>query len=202
MAAVDLTDLKQRAREQRERGDLGSALRTIGKAIDLAGAELADLHGTLGGALRQQGDLAGAASAYDTGFHLDQQFHALSSFNALNRLVTRVLLEPGSLSDPNLLRTRENLEFLDVCQELIELQKQLESDVEERRAGDYWCAGDLVVSAALNGDLGIALEALKRFDACSPPAFARDAYHTTLATLAQLETPRREILAKVDALLS
>jgi hypothetical protein len=198
--AID-TDPKKIARQQRDQGDFKGAVRTLREAIDMAGAELADLHGLMGGTRRQQGDLAAAASAYDTGFHLDESYHAASSYNALNRLVTRVLLEPGSLLNPELLREKNNLEFVDVQQALSGLQKQLERQVKGKRSNDFWCAGDLAVTAALNGDLRSAARAVKRFDACSPPAYARDAYRQTLAALAKLETPRKEALMKVDALL-
>src|SRR5436305_2619007 len=112
------TDLKKLAQQQRSQGDFKGALQTLQKAIDQAGAELADLHGIMGGTKRQQGDLIAAASAYDIGFHLDERHHAASTYNALNRLVARILLEPRLLSDPDLLRDRKNLEFVDVRQEL------------------------------------------------------------------------------------
>jgi len=194
-------DLKDLAREQRDRGDFKGAIRTLKEAIDRAGAELADLHGIMGGTQRQQGDLTAAASAYDAGFHLDERYHAASSYNALNRLLTRVLLEPRSLMNPDLLRVNQNLEFVNVRQALSEFQKQLERQVKDKRSHDFWCAGDLIVAAALNGDLRGAARAVKRFDACSPPAFARDAYRNTLAALAQLETPRKEVFMKAEELL-
>ncbi len=201
MGKADHPDLKDLARQQRDQGDFKGAIRTLEEAIDRAGTELADLHGMMGGTQRQQGDLTTAASAYDTGFHLDERYHAASSYNALNRLVTRVLLEPGSLMNPDLLRANQSLEFVDVCQSLSELQKQLERQVKGKRSHDFWCAGDLIVAAALNSDSRGAARAVKRFDACSPPAFARDAYRNTLADLAQLETPRKEVLMKVEKLL-
>lgn len=194
-------DLKELARQLIHQGDLQGAIRTLQEAIDRAGAELADLHGIMGGTQRQQGDLTAAASSYDTGFHIDELYHAASSYNAINRLVTRIFLEPGVLEQPDLLRANKSLEFVDVRQALGELQKQLEREIEGKRSHDFWCAGDLVVAAALNGDLSGAARAVKQFDTCSPPAFARESYHATLVALARLETPGKEILRKVDELL-
>ena len=173
------TDLKKLAQQQRSQGDFKGALQTLQKAIDQAGAELADLHGIMGGTKRQQGDLIAAASAYDIGFHLDERHHAASTYNALNRLVARILLEPRLLSDPDLLRDRKNLEFVDVRQELCALQKQLESQAKGERSHDFWCAGDLAVTAALNADLEVAVRAVEQsagMARCDPASRSRSRF--------------------------
>ena len=195
-------DLKKLAQSQRKRGEFEDAVKTLQQAIVRAGVELADLHGILGGTRKDQGDLVSAAAEYDEGFRIESHYGIASSYNALNRLILRIMLVPGSLTDPDRLRKEERLEFVNVRNELLQLQAQLERQIEEERASDFWAAGDLLVSAALNGDIEMATVAVQRFVACSPPKFAYSSYHKTIASLAQLDTPSRDYLEKVDALLA
>jgi hypothetical protein len=155
----------------------------------------------LGGTRREQGDLVSAAAAYDDGSRIESRYRARSSYNALNRLVTRILLAPGALSDPGVLRPERRLEFVDVPGALAELQARLERDVVGIRAGDMWAAGDLAVTAALNGDLDVATDAVRRFAACAPPPSGYSAYRRTLEALARLDTPRRAALERMAELL-
>jgi tetratricopeptide (TPR) repeat protein len=195
-------DLKKHVKKQLQQGDVDGALRTLQRAIAVAAAELADLHGILGGAHRRQGDLVAAASAYDDGFQIDSRYGAVTSYNALNRLLTRIMLAPESLSDPSKLQHREDLGFIDVRTALSELQSRLQSQVEGQRRDDFWAAGDLAVTAALNGDFGSATRAVQRFVSCSPPEFAWSAYRATIASLAQLDTCSKGTLERLEALLA
>ena len=192
-----------RALAQRQQGDLEGAAKTLQQAIDGARRDLADLYGMLGGTKREQGDLVAAAQAYDAGFCLELRFHALSTYNALNRVVMRVLLAPGALSHPNLLRKEKRLEFVDVRRELSRIEKELRHGLAGVRSNDHWAAGDLAVAAALNGHLTRATEAVERFASCSPSpsSAAYDAYITTLAALAELDTRSKETLESVKILM-
>jgi glutaredoxin-related protein len=224
-------NLKQLVRTQRKQGEHDAAAKTLQQGIDrLEGAftrspgeldklgaaseprddwesaiaaELADLYGMLGGTLRERGDLVAAAAAYDTGFRYESnpRYRLVSSYNALNRLLTRIFFCPNSLNDPESLRKEKKLEFVDVRQSLIELQTQLKSQVNGVRSNDFWAAGDLALTSALNGDEQGVREALEQFASASPPPSAYSAYRDSIDSLAQLDTPRKETLIKAKAWL-
>jgi tetratricopeptide (TPR) repeat protein len=195
-------DLKKLAKEQRQQGLFDGALDSLQQAIDLAGAELADLHGILGGTLADQGDLVAAAKAYDDGFKVDSRYNPLSSYNALNRLVMRIRLIPGVLTQPELMRKEARLDFVDVPYELALLQTKLERHVEHERANDFWAAGDLALTAALNGSIEVTSKAAERFSKCAPPEFAITAYRRTLAALGELDIPCKQPIKSLDILLA
>jgi len=203
MDELTVSAAKQRAQTLRGQGDLDGAAETLRHAIDHVGRGLADLHGILGGTLRQKGDLAAAAAAYDEGARIESHYRLPSSYNALNRLATRILLAPGVLASPDVLRRESRLEFVDVPRALSDLQRQVQAQLDGPRASDFWAAGDLAVTAALNDDLDGATRAVQAFAACSPapPGFAYDAYGQTLEALARLDTPRRATLERVKGLL-
>jgi hypothetical protein len=168
-------------------------------------AELADLYGMLGGASRKNGDLMPAIGAYDQGFRYESnpRYGIFNTYNALNRLVTRILMYPSSLLDPDALRGVNELEFVDVPRTLAELRLELKRQVENGvRSNDVWAAGDLAFACALNGDDEGALDAVQRFDSCSPPpsANAYAAYIYWIASIVQLDSPRTESLKAVKAL--
>ena len=152
----------------------------------------------LGGILRSQGNYLDSAVAYDRGFHFesDPRFAMRSTYNALNRLITRILLSPGCLAHPDLLRAERELEWVDVRYELAGLYRLLQDQMAGARAADFWAAGDLSLTGALNGDEPGMSYGLERFRQLSPPPTAYDAYRTSVKSLAQLDTPRRAILVK------
>jgi hypothetical protein len=221
-------DLKKRAQAEREQGNHHIAAQTLHQAVDLledamarrkAGghdsevesgpappveiglaAQLVDIYGMLGGRRRAEGDLVGAIAAYDAGFQYESipRYGFKNSYNALNRLVTRVLLSPSSLTDPNALRKHAEVAFVDVPATLSELQVQLERQVKGVRANDCWAAGDLALTCALNGDDGGAFDALASFASCTPPppSSAYQSYASSMGMLAKLDTPRREVLTR------
>jgi hypothetical protein len=222
--------LKNLARNQSDAGNGETAATTLQHAIDLleaalterqrqldnaeggivAGetpekvfaAELADLYGMLGGVRRKQGDLVGSITAYDQGFkyEADPRYGIVNTYNALNRLVTRVLLKPGCLLDPEAFRGE--LEFVDVPRSLSELQRELKQEVDGARSNDFWAAGDLAFTCALKGDVQGAVEGFQRFKSCSPPppAKAYRAYSDWMGEVARLDTPRKEALSNFKAL--
>jgi tetratricopeptide (TPR) repeat protein len=195
---IALADL---ARSERRAGDLEAAATTQQLAIDAAGRQLADLYGILGGIQKDRGDLIAAARAYDVGFQLDERHHAPSSYNALNRLVTRTLLCPAAQSNPEALRAFPALAFVNVPEQLANLGQELRRQVDGPRAGDWWALGDLVVTAALNGEVDLTALAVDRLASASPPRWVFEAYGKTLEALARLDTPHRGICARAKALL-
>ena len=163
-------------------------------------AHLADLYGMLGATLREQGNYPGAAAAYDHGSRLesDLRYAMQSTYNSLNRLITRILLCPGCLADPGLLRTESELDFVDVVRELADLETQLHQQVAGARRGDFWAAGDLSLTCALNGDERGMNHGLEEFSRLSPPPAAYDAYRRSIEALARLNTPRKVILLEAE----
>jgi tetratricopeptide (TPR) repeat protein len=190
-------ELIDQARAQRREGNLDAAVTTLTQAIAATSdsAQLAELYGMLGGTRREQKDLVAAISAYDTGFR--HESGSSSTYNALNRLVTRVLLEPASLSSPDALRRFGALDVVDVVASLAALEPTLRRDVDGPRRDDYWAAGDLALIATLNGSAAEARRALDHFDSLTPPAFAYEKYRETFAELAGLDTPRKAMLSEV-----
>lgn len=183
-----------------EGGDARSSAPADAEESHLAG-ELADLYGVLGGASRKQGDLVRAAAAYDHGFRYEShpRYGIVNTYNTLNRLVTRILMRPDSLSDPEVLRGVSELEFVDVPAALAELRPELEREIAGVRVNDFWAAGDLAFTCALNGDEQGALRAVRGFASCSPPppTSAYAAYAGWIGAVAELDTPRKEVLRKV-----
>jgi len=190
----ELVDL---ARAQRREGKLDDAAKTLTEAIAAThdSAQLAELYGMLGGTRRDQKDLVAAASAYDTGFR--HEAGSSSTYNALNRLVTRVLLDPASLSSSDALRRFGALDAVDVAESLAALEPTLRRDVDGPRRDDYWAAGDLALIAALNGNAVEARRALDHLDSLTPPAFVYEKYRETFAEVAGLGTPRKAMLSEL-----
>jgi hypothetical protein len=138
------------------------------------------------GALREQGRLAEAANEYDEGYRIDQRYGIVSSYNALNRLLTRLLLRDSpSDRDSKLGRVRDRL---DIDGELHKVRTLLER-LSESNPADYWASGDLAIVSALTGDGRAIKRSLARFAVPSTPEFAYDAYLKTLVKLLGLKHP-------------
>lgn len=212
-------ELKNVARTERSRGRREDAVKILENAIDLlersmhtgdrslqahAARELADLYGTLGGTLREQGNLVRAAAAYDAGFRLesDPRYGICSSYNAVNRLYTRILLCPRSLANPDALRDETALEFVDIPQELTALRAKLERELGGARLNDYWAASDLAMICALLGDDEGAARAAAQFADGSPPAQAYESCLKALDALGSLDTPRKQSLERLESRVS
>jgi hypothetical protein len=67
------------------------------------------------------------------------------------------------------------------------------------RAEDFWAAGDLSLTCALNGDEQGMNHGLEKFRQLSPPPAAYEAYWCSIKSLAQLDTPRKDVLLKAQA---
>ena len=173
--------LQQKALRQKKRGQLEEAEKSLAEAIRVAAALLADLHGTLGGTLREQGRLHEAAGQYDRGYNIDEQYGIVSSYNALNRLLTRLLARgaPG--------RPPVALANIDVQEELRKVHAMLDGRLGKNQPPDYWAAGDLALVSALMADEPGMKKGLKLFTGPSTPAYAYDAYLNTLSKLLQVE---------------
>jgi len=194
-------EAKQLAQQQRRRGELDVAAKTLADAIAIEPSPevQADLYGILGGIRRAQGDLVASAAAYDAGYHREP---VQNTYNELNRLVVRILLQPRVLSDSNALREYPELETVDVPHALRLLGPQLRQQTHTSRNSDYWAFGDLALTSALTGEREEVFKALNDMQACTPPAEAYRKYHEVIAELATLETPQRPLLTEAKKWLA
>lgn len=194
-------EAKQLAQQQKERGEFDVAAQTLADAIaeePLAEVQ-AELYGILGGVRRHQGDLAASVAAYDAGF---QREPAENTYNKLNRLVVRILLQPRVLSEADALHEYPELEQVDVPRTLELLGLQLQQQIHASRNIDYWTFGDLALISALTDDREEVFKALDHMQACTPPLEAYRKYHETVAALATLETPQRPLLTQAKKWLA
>ena len=192
---MNTAEAKQRAQQQKGSGDFEGAAKTLADAIanESSSEAQAELYGMIGGVRREQGNLAASVAAYDEGFRLEP---VENTYNELNRLVVRILLEPRVLTDPDALQSFSQLQPVNVPMALQLLGPQIRHQIEVSRNTDYWAYGDLAFTSALTGDGDEMRDALDGMQTCAPPASAYRKYHETLGALASLETPRRELLAE------
>jgi hypothetical protein len=189
---VNVQERKELALRLRERGEYEAASATLREAIAEAQGheELAELYGALGGTLRGHGQLVDAIQAYDAGSRYEPTDN---TYNELNRLVTRILLEPRSLTDREALLGHGDVAAVDVPGRLVELLARLRRRVEDTRDEDDWGLGDLALVSALTGDAAGTAAALERLEQVPPPREVYAKYRDTFAALASLDTTRQRI---------
>lgn len=192
--------LKASAKSARDDGDWEGAISNLEEAIDLLrsrtpdlltrlpsrlASELADTYGLMGGVQKRWGllldggdrqhHLQKSVDAYDQGFRYEEDLEPgdASTYNRVNRLVGRVLLDPhvlqgdrGAAIDDELRKTEEIL------------TEQLNSV----RRKDPWGYSDLGTIRLLRGAAD-ALSAYNDLDRLRPPTFV---YESALATLEPL----------------
>jgi hypothetical protein len=201
MGQATIESLQRKAQSERRAGRFDAAAERLIEAIRIAAASLADLHGTLGGTFREQRRLAEAVNEYDRGYRIDQRYGIVSSYNALNRLLTRLMADTPASAGTTKIKVRIQ-DRINVKAELRRLQEEL---TRRLRASDveYWAAGDLAVVAALNGDSRVMKRALKVFMTPSTPRFAYETYLKMVRMLLVGKRQRNPALrALQDALLT
>jgi hypothetical protein len=187
--------LQRKAQLQKKAGEADAAAKTLIAARRIAAANLADLHGTLGGVFWDQGRLAEATNEYDRGYRIEQRYGIVSSYNALNRLLTRLMADgPKSVGQPVAkgVRIRGRV---DIDAELRRLQLQLTGQLRGIDAVEFWTAGDLAVVAALTNDPRAMKMGLASFMVPSTPRSAYEAYLKTVARLLSSKHPRNRGVA-------
>jgi hypothetical protein len=203
--------LKASAREARSEedwefavADLEEALAILQRALGddppaasgpTAPAEMADIYGTLGGIHRRWGlqlsgperdeHLAESVAAYDRGHELEVRSGTRpgSTYNRINRLVARVLLNPSLLtavSDPGHRLSEE----LRTAEELVRYQ------LDSSRVKDPWAYCDLLTLELLleRPSAGETVAALAQ---ARPPRFVFESALSTLEPLARAVRPYR-----------
>jgi hypothetical protein len=165
-------------------------------------SELADCYGLLGGverrwALQAQpqsperlAHLGDSVSAYDAGFDYedDPEFDLQSTYNALNRLVGRLLLDAGLLA-PDALAVGHHGERFSVTTAL----KKVAAKIERLNRDDYWSQADLaLINLILQKQDAVA--AYAGFDAKRPPDFAYQSAIDGLSPLIDAGLPMADAL--------
>ena len=222
MADRDLVlALKASAREARSEeawdfaiGDLEEALailqREAGEKGQAASAptvlsEMADIYGMLGGihrrwALQLTGSarsdhLARSAAAYDQGFVLERDSAGPqgSTYNRINRLVARVLLDPSLL-------TSTSEEGRRLIQELEVAERLVRDQLDRVRVKDPWAYCDLLTLELLL-ERPTVRETLTALALSRPPRFVYESALNTLEPLAEAVRPHRPTFDDVLAQL-
>ena len=157
-------------------------------------SELADSFGMIGGIERRWGlSLAGAdrhrhlqasVDAYDHGFSHEQDLetNVASTYNRINRLVGRVLL------NPHVLDTDDTAP--DVVEELGSAEEILVEQLSSVRVGDPWGYCDLGLIRVLRGTTD-ALSTYHELDRLRPPKFVYESALATLEPLAEVASDLR-----------
>jgi hypothetical protein len=202
-ALDDVLAYKASSKSARDDNDLEGAIADLDDAISILKglmpeasdrlrlqleSELADCYGMMGGihkrwALMAEGDeraehLRQSVQAYDEGFSYEKDLEVdeASTYNRINRLVGRVLL------DPSVLGTDRPADGLDVPAELRRAEEILVAQLATVRKKDPWGYCDLGMIRLLLGSAD-ATSAYRELDRLRPPPFV---YESALATLQPL----------------
>ena len=165
-------------------------------------SELADSYGMIGGIERRWGlslsdaerqrHLQDSVDAYDRGFSHEQDLdpNVASTYNRINRLVGRVLLNPHVLDDDD--TTPDFVEALDAAHDI--LVEQLRS----ARVKDPWGYCDLGLIRVLRGTAD-AVPTYHELDRLRPPKFVYESALATLEPLSEVASELRPDLPTVVA---
>lgn len=209
----EVRDLKTKAKNRRDDGafaqGVGFAQQAIARldsefeATETGGwqsqlaSELADCHGLIGGIQRRWGlasdeaaerteHLQASVAAYDAGddFEREKEYGVVNSYNLVNRVVGRILLEPT----------------IDLSAQMDEAKTIVEGQLTQKRRGDIWAIADRALLRLLLGEADHA-SAWAPFRDNSPPDFAYDSVLDTLEPLAELDLAAQGELKSSIALL-
>jgi hypothetical protein len=154
--------------------------------------EFAECFGMIGGAERAANKLPEAIEAYDTGYKFETRLptNVIVTYNRLNRLVVRVLLNPSLLDAKTGSPENERSNGLDVRAELRKLEDELSRQTQGHRRNDRWAFADLAVIRTLIGDADGAVAALIAFEEKLPDRHALESTLAVLHALAKVELPK------------
>jgi hypothetical protein len=216
----EVRSLKASAQSARDDGDWADAVDDLNMAVTLVrkvresglargsearlDAELADAYGQIGGVERRWGlasigldrrhHLQLSTDAYDNGFVLEQHLEAreAATYNRINRLVGRVLLDPGVLEGVS-------KDSVDVPLELSVAEEILEAYIEASRQRDPWAYCDMGTIKVLRGEDWLpVVRALERL---RPPHFVYESWLSTLAPLSEVASAIRPALPELIELV-
>jgi hypothetical protein len=209
--------LKASAKESRQARDWAAAVALLADALDILRsgltasgitrtrteltAELADTYGMMGGVERRWGldsggeqrrrHLRASVEAYDQGFSYEESLPMpdASTYNRLNRLIGRALLEPSALDDGEFLGS------------LREVERIVEDRLDGYQSDDLWSYCDLATVQLLRGAPGAA-RTLDQLTGLRPPSFVYQSLLETLSPLAQTVGARRPHLGEAVIMMT
>ncbi|GIF25427.1 hypothetical protein BJ973_003704 [Actinoplanes tereljensis] len=176
-------------------------------------AALADLYGLLGGTWRRRGFKAPGAErrsyltnsieAYDEGFGYERDLEGTkdaSTYNRINRLTGRVLLDAGTLSGGPHSGGPDS--GLDIRRELVEAESIVRTQIETFRQRDPWAYCDLATIQLLAEPAsGRGLATLQGLLRLRPQRFVLESTIATLEPLAEAAAEQRPGLVEAVAQL-
>ncbi len=156
-----LRDALNELKKNRQQGEKPGRLET-----DVAN-QLVHVLGSKGGIFRRKKKYKEAAKAYDAGYEEFERpgsgYGIVNSYNLVQRLVSRVLLNPGCVDGEDL-----HVEGLHVRAALAKAREEIQQQLKGKRAGDEYAAADLALVCLLLGDDDWEM-ALDDFIYSSPP---------------------------------
>jgi tetratricopeptide (TPR) repeat protein len=209
--------LKASAKTARDDSDWQEAISDLQEAIDLLrsqtpeaprplpsqlASELSDTYGLIGGIHKRWGlnldgedrrrHLKESVDAYDEGFWFEQVLppNDANTYNRVNRLVGRVLLDPAVLDKGS----------GTIADDLQEAENILTEEIRSVRQKDPWAYCDLGTVRLLRGESN-ALSAFRQLDRLRPPTFVYDSALTTLEPLSEVASGLRPELPQAVNLL-
>ena len=207
----EIIKLKTQAKNRRDWRKYDRAVLIIKDAIALAkgdfekgqlqsqmAEQLADCYGLLGGVERRwalesadvedrKQHLVESARAYDNAWAFEQgDYSIVNSYGMLNRLISRLLLEPDSLFSNDTREFGDGLVPLAIREELEIASKRIQEQSALPRQDDYWAAADLALVDVLL-EKQDAVSAYASFVEKSPPDYAFKSVLDVLRPLATLQ---------------
>jgi len=208
-ALVDIHNLKTRAKNNRDDGDFERAIKFADEAIGMAtdrleqsdadrqayARELADLQGLKGGIRRRealdtepgsvarQELLARSRDDYDQGYDYEREVGLDDTYNLLNRLISRILLQPSAL-DGAPLDDEPQLEADGLRPALQEAADKLNKQLAGPRRTDPWALADAALVEVLLTDSPQYLSSYARLHQESPPTYVYESALSVLRPLA------------------
>jgi hypothetical protein len=193
--------------------DPDSTVRASEVEITIA-EQFADCWGILGGVYRAQGNeyLSAAKDAYDEGnkYESSARFNILSTYNRVNRLVVRILIDPFLLSDPPPVVDDMPGSVKKTMRELLsETDTEIERQLGAGRSDRVWAIADQIMVRLLGDSpkVDIALNDLdesagnKTFVYDSTLKVIRDLVERKLPMQDKLITTGEQLRAKLPATL-
>ncbi len=162
-----------------KRGDSGEP----GKPEKEIANQLVHILGSKGGVLRRWGKYTEAADSYDAGYDFERKesgYGIINSYTLIQRLVTRVFLNPNSVLDECV-----TAHGLPVRQEFLLAKQEVQAQLEGPRSGDPYAQADLAMACLLLGDLKWEDE-LDKFEEMEKDSYAIDVTHEVLNELREV----------------
>lgn len=206
--------LKASAKSSRDYGDWDDAIHDLKDIIQLLderaeespsmpswlASEFADTYGMIGGIEKRWGlethgeerrdHLKESVAAYDMGFGYERDLEPndANTYNRVNRIVGRVLLDPNVLG-------KDSGAILEIAEDLRMAEEVLTEQIGSGRKKDAWAYCDLGVVRLLRGKPD-ALAAFRDLDRLRPPPFVYESAITTLEPLCEAASNLRPALVQ------